>query len=478
MNSKKNTSMNRKEFLKLTTLSGVGVLIKPLMNFANPFVPISSNENVVFYNNKDAEYNSLKAGFNSRINRFPTVVAVCKNTQGVKEAVLYAKEFKLPISIKSGGHCMEGFSCENGSMQIVLSNINQLKWIDKNTISVGPAILLHSIYEELIPRNKILPGGSCATVAVGGLTLGGGYGLMSRLFGLTCDSLLALKMVDGNGNIISSKTDADLLWACKGGGNGNFGVVTEMVFKVHNRPSQMSSYRFRSFNVDTEKGKLILKTWFEESKLLPNACFSTCLFNGDMAYILLTNVSKNTPIVNRFIAKLKLVTEKFSANVNQPLAKALKNYYGQQHPLMFKNASAGLYNSYQDLEPMIDEILNTVLKTKGMIFQFNTLGGAIQNPVFEKSSSFPHRSFSFFTELQTYWETPTQGEHLMQKFEVVQNIIAKNNVTAQYRNYPDINFINYEEKYYGKNLAKLKQIKNKYDAQNIIRHQQSIKPIV
>lgn len=467
--------MNRKEFLKLTTLTSLGLVLHPLMNFANPFVVGSSDENVTFYNNKDTEYNALRSGFNSRINKYPAVIAVCKTTKGVQKAILYAKEFKLPIAIKSGGHSMEGFSCGNSGMQIIVSNLNKMEWINSYKIKVGPGVLLKDIYEGLIPKNRILPGGSCATVAIGGLSLGGGYGLMSRLFGLTCDSLEEVTMVDGNGKILSSKNDKDLLWACKGGGNGSFGVITEMYFKVHNRPTYMSSYRFRSFNVSIEKGKEILKTWFEESKKLPNACFSTCLFNGDTVYILLTNVSKPTPIVQQFITKMKSLNDKFTSNFQQPLGTALKNYYGQQHPVLFKNASSGLYKSFEEIEPIIDSILEIVFNTKGMIYQFNTLGGAIQNPVFENSSSFPHREYSFFTELQTYWESPKEEENLLKRFEDVQQIVAKQGITAQYANYPDINFANYENSYYSKNLPRLKLLKKKYDVDNNIRHEQSIK---
>ncbi len=352
--------------------------------------------------------------------------------------------------------------------------MNTIQWLDPYRIKVQPACLLKEIYAELIPKKRILPGGSCATVAIGGLSLGGGYGLMSRLFGLTCDSLEAVTMIDGNGKLIQSKNDADLLWACKGGGNGNFGVITDLTFKVHNRPSVMSSYRFRAYKLTTAMGKQALKVWFEESKKLPNACFSTCLFNGDTLYILLTNTSRLTSAVQQFIAKMKSVTTKFTSNVNQPLAAALKNYYGQQSPLRFKNASAGLYKSFEDIEPIIEDILQIVFSTKGMIYQLNTLGGAIQLNNFEKNSSFPHRAYAYFSELQTYWDQSQDDEKILQRFEEVQQLIASRQITAQYRNYPDMNFKNFEHDYYGASLAKLKQLKQKYDPHNLIRHEQSI----
>lgn len=324
--------MNRKEFLQASSILSIGLLMESLGLKAQ--TTLGSN-NVTYYTSKDALYNTLRKGFNARINKLPTIIADCKNTKGVQEAILHAKQLNLKVSVKSGGHCMEGFSTGSG-MQIIVANLNKIEWLSSYKIKVGPGVLLSQLYDNLIPKNRILQGGSCAAVAVGGLSLGGGYGLMSRLFGLTCDSLERVTMVDGNGNIINSEQDPELLWACKGGGNGNFGVITEMVFKVHNRPSQMSSYRFRSHNLNTERGKEILKTWFAESEKLPKACFSTCLFNKDNSYILLTNVSKSNTAVQSFINKMKSINDKYTANPNVPIAKALKNYYGIQQPTRFK----------------------------------------------------------------------------------------------------------------------------------------------
>ena len=76
--------------------------------------------------------------------------------------------------------------------------------------------------------------------------------------------------MDGNGNSHQAKDNDELLWACKGGGNGNFGVVTSMQFKTHKAPSHFQQYRFKAFNLDAERAKMIMKTWFKLSKSLPN----------------------------------------------------------------------------------------------------------------------------------------------------------------------------------------------------------------
>ncbi len=468
----------RKEFLKLALLANLGLIAKPLEGFSEQFgkySPALSNDNVTYFKKGDAEYELLRKGFNKRIEKFPLIIALCKNATGVAEAVKYAGQNGLPIAVKSGGHCMEGFSCNDGGMVINLSLLNKIEWIDGNNIKVGPGCTLSNIYDEILPKRKILPGGSCAGVGIGGLTLGGGYGLLGRKFGLTCDSLQEVTMIDGQGNTRSSINDKDLLWACRGGGNGNFGVITEMKFRLNKAPASLQSYRFKSYKVDAKKAKAVLQKWFEVTPGLPTGCFSAFVLNGKTIYILLTNADKHNAETQKVIDALSAVSEKTTKTKPQPITTALKVFYGRREPLFFKNASAGLYKNFADIENCIGKIIETVLTTPGMIYQVNTLGGNIQNQAFEKESCFPHRAFTYFSELQTYWDSQKQEAKLLEKFQEVQTLFINNGIKTQYRNYPDIKFTNWQEMYYGANYLKLQQIKNKYDPANLIRHEQSIK---
>jgi len=469
--------IDRKKFLKIALLTPMSIAAGRLQKLAHLeciAAPPTKESNVMYYKAGDAAYEILRKGFNKRIDKFPAVIALCKSTNAVSEAISFAAKNNLPVAVKSGGHCMEGFSGNNGGMVINLSELKNIEWVDNETVKVGPGCTLSALYHVLLPKKRIIPGGSCSGVGIGGLTLGGGYGLMSRKFGLTCDSLQSVTMVDGKGQIISSESDTELLWANRGGNNGNFGVVTELIFKTHAAPATMQSFRFKSYKVTAERTKEIFKTWFELTASLPNDSFSAFVLNGKTVYILLTNVGKHTATLQKIINGLNAVTERTTKTTAQPLQQALKTYYGRQQPLYFKNASAGLYEDFTAVEPFINKVIEKVISTPGMIYQVNTLGGNIQNREFENAAAFPHRKYSYFSELQTYWDMPKQEFRLLEKFQEVQEIFTSNGIKTQYRNYPDINFTNWGEMYYGANYQKLRQLKSKYDPGNLFRYEQSI----
>ncbi len=465
--------MQRKEFLRLSLMAPLSAAVRPLSALG---LHSTEGATLSYVRPGDPQYELLRRGFNRRIDRRPALIAPCRSTAEVAEAVREAAKLRLPVAVKSGGHCMEGFSVNNNGLVVNLSALNTISWLGPDRIRTGPGCTLAQLYGELLPRKKFLPGGSCAGVALGGLTLGGGYGLLSRKFGLTCDSLQAVTLVDGHGQVIRAEGDHELLWACRGGNNGNFGVVTEMEFSLHPAPATLQSHRFRAYRVDKARAQTLLSQWFSLTQQLPDDCFSAFVLNGRTVYILLTNAGPATRATNAFIRELRAVTDKTTATAALPLARALQAYYGRTQPLYFKNASAGLYRHYAEIEQLIPEVLDITLRTPGMIYQVNTLGGKIRDAGAAKASAFAHRQYNYFSELQTYWEQPAQEKKLVDRFQQVQDIFFRNGITAQYRNYPDLRFTQWERAYYGELYPKLQRIKSTYDPANLFRYEQSIRP--
>lgn len=487
-------NLSKREFLKIAGLGSLGLIFWQCYDFkkeeselltesdsepitdSNPEVKLSfTNKDVIFFTRNDEKYNSLRLGFNKRFDKFPKTIALCFTTIGVQAAVQQAKTDKLKISVKSGGHSFEAFSCGTDSMLINLSQMNKIQWLENEQVMLQPACLLQEIYAEFLPKKRIIPAGSCGTVGVAGLTLGGGYGFFSRKYGLTCDNLTRIKMVDGNGNLIDSNENPDLLWACRGGGNGNFGVVTEMYFNTHAAPNSFSSYRLKFRNLNQERFMQLIRAWFGFTSDLRKEAFSAFVLNGKTLTILITNYQNHSAEFESSFDELKSLSDEFKPTYNQPLATALKRYYGRKDPLYFKNASAGLYNGIEEIKAILPQLFDKVIASPGMIYQINTLGGEINNSEFEKNSAYPHRSYPYLSELQSYWDNASAEKKFLTAFEEIQQLFHSKGITAQYRNYPDINFPNWETAYYGNNYVKLQEIKAKYDPQDLFHYEQSVR---
>jgi FAD/FMN-containing dehydrogenase len=433
------------------------------------------SENLVLLRADNEEYKNLNIGFNKRVPKAPKIIALCKNETGISEAIKYAKQFDLQVCVKSGGHSFEGFSSNNGGMSINLSLLNQFEWLDEETVKMGSGVKLFEVYDELLPKGKILPAGSCATVGIGGLTLGGGYGLFARKFGLTCDSLVDLTMIDGDGNIHKGKDNSELLWACRGGNNGNFGIVSDLTFKVHEMPKAFTRHLFKAYKLDVSRAKNLLEKWFELTALLPDSCFGAFVLNGKTLTVLITDADNLRTEVQPVLDGLSEIMDK--ATIGEPtndLPKALRRYYGIQTPIFFKNACAGLYQDFSSISDCIETVITKVHENRGLILQINTLGGQINNPEFEAKSAYPHRAYPYLGELQTYYDKKTQEDRLVNAFQDIQQIFTDNGIDRHYRNYPDINFENWQTAYYGENYSRLQEVKRQFDNDNVIRHEQSI----
>ena len=483
--------ITRQDFLKISATSALGLFLascgistgdkKPGKKGGSPDtltvkdLHINESGNVVYITRSDKQYDALNQGFNKRIQKYPQVIALCKNTAGVAEAIKYANANNLEIAVKSGGHSFECFSANNGGLVVNLSLLNNFEWLNESVVNIGPGCKLFEVYDELLPKKRLIPAGSCAGVGIGGLTLGGGYGLFSRKYGLTCDSLTAITLVDGNGNIHFSKDEPELLWACKGGGNGNFGVVTEMTFNTFPAPAAFQSHRLKAFKLDAARAKTILQKWFEVTEHLPEACFAAFVLNNKTLTILVTNYEAHSTALQDALDALSSLCDKTTMGNAIELQKALKVFYGIQTPIYFKNASAGLYKNFDEINDCIEDVLAKVIETPGLIYQVNTLGGRISADELESTSAYAHRALPFLSELQAYWEKPGTGTRLAETFEEIQGLIKQNGITAQYVNYPDLNFENWQQAYYGKNYERLQQVKKKFDPGNNIRHGQSIK---
>ncbi len=178
----------------------------------------------------------------------PRAVARPVGAADVRRAVRVMADRGVPVRARSGGHSYAGYSTLSNGVVIDLSELDSIV-VDRRsqTARVGAGAQLIDVYRALAKAGAILPGGSCPSVGISGVTLGGGFGLAGRRFGLTADNLVSANIVTADGRLrtVNARTDSALLWALKGGGGGNFGIVTEFTFKVHPLPPSATFFNVR-----------------------------------------------------------------------------------------------------------------------------------------------------------------------------------------------------------------------------------------
>jgi hypothetical protein len=189
----------------------------------------------------DFGYDGARQIWNGMHDRRPAAIVVARTTADVGHAVTFARERELLLAVKGGGHSWPGHSTADGSLMIDLSALNDVT-IDPGArrARVGGGALLYDLDFASLRHGLATTAGIVSHTGVGGLTLGGGYGRLGRKLGLTIDSLLAAELVCADGRVrrLGADENKDLFWAIRGGG-GNFGVVTEFEFALHEVPADM-----------------------------------------------------------------------------------------------------------------------------------------------------------------------------------------------------------------------------------------------
>lgn len=179
----------------------------------------------------------------------PFAVARPVSGTDVQAAVRWAVRNDVPLRARGGGHSYAGYSTLSGGVVLDLRALRSIS-VDRvaGTATVGAGVQLIDLYAALAAHGATIPAGSCPSVGVAGHALGGGMGLAGRNFGLASDSLLAVQIATADGRLrtVNARTDPDLLWALRGGGGGNFGVVTQFTFRLHPIPSRVA-YFFINF---------------------------------------------------------------------------------------------------------------------------------------------------------------------------------------------------------------------------------------
>ena len=217
-------------------------------------------------------FRSAKLLYNPRFDPVrPRAVVRAASSQDVVEAIRFAQRHGLPLVPRSGGHSYVGASTVQAGIQLDLRALHDVR-PDGHHVHAGAGARLFDVHAALERRERTLPTGTCPTVGATGLTLGGGNGVESRAYGLTCDALTEVELVtaDGRVRIVSSTEDPDLFWACKGGGGGSFGVATRLTYRTF--PADTVGFFFLYF--DDADAAAVIRGWLRRQRRAPRSSWS------------------------------------------------------------------------------------------------------------------------------------------------------------------------------------------------------------
>jgi FAD/FMN-containing dehydrogenase len=180
-------------------------------------------------------YERDKVPVNSRFDgAHPKAIVYCESAEDVEKTVRWAHKHAIHIVPRCGGHSYAGYSTTSNGVVVDVSRMNRVR-VRNGIVTVGAGARLIDVYGGLAPLGLTVPAGSCPTVGIAGLALGGGVGYAGRKLGLTCDNLVGLSLVTAQGKLVECgpRENGDLFWASRGGGGGNFGIATSFRFRAH-----------------------------------------------------------------------------------------------------------------------------------------------------------------------------------------------------------------------------------------------------
>ena len=198
----------------------------------------------------DEEYENARraAVWNGRVpERYPELIVYPEQEEHVRTIVLYAKKEKTSIGIKSGGHSWTASFLRDGGVLIDLIKMNKFRFdVQANRAEAQPAAYASTLNAALLEHNLMFPGGHCPTVGLGGFLLQGGFGWNSRKWGMACESVLAIDLVNANGDLLhaDSSQNSEYFWAARGAGCGYFGIITRFYLKLHPLPKGIMTARY------------------------------------------------------------------------------------------------------------------------------------------------------------------------------------------------------------------------------------------
>jgi hypothetical protein len=440
-------------------------------------------------------YDSVRLYYNRLIQYFPLMLVRVRKQSDIQWALRFCHHYKAPFAIRSGAHSTAGFSASTGVI-IDLMKYDRVKILshEKGLVRVAAGARIGEVAKILAQSGLALVAGTCQNTGVGGLTLGGGLGFLTRKYGLTIDSVVELNIILANGRRVTANKEShpQLFWACCGAGNGNFGVVTSFVFQTYRikevvlfqlwfekkylkpvfefwqgwcsttDPSLTTELKIR--NDASKPGHILIEGQGDPSPCRRKECPSPCDPTKHVEHLI-------TPFF-QWAPKVKIWLTSF--------ADAVRHFSTPIPDMFFK------YNTSFVYRPLPRKAINIIDKafseTPPQIYiSFHSFGGRVAE-IGESETAFRWRKSLYWLYIRSSWKDPQLQEQLQAVNERIYLqlwpfLTSEFKVPRLYANFNAFNVgPKYGEAYWGKNYKALRVIKACYDPDNFFTSPQPIQP--
>ncbi|CAF1332243.1 unnamed protein product [Rotaria sordida] len=449
-----------------------------------------TNQNSSQYQCEQFNVIRLSSIHGGRISHSPAVIVYVSNSTDVQNVVKCATKLDYIVNALAGGHSYEGYGL--GSMyNNIIINMEAINYININqldrTAAFGAGLRLGPIYYRTYESNNYtINGGSCVWVGLAGQALGGGYGYLSRLYGLLTDSILEMKAVNAQGELltINETHEPDLYWALRGAGGGLFVIVTEFKFRLVKSPSLVTTL---SLAWHANATKLVVQQY-------QSLLFNNQIFNLSNNIFWQLHVNKNLTDIS--ITNFGMELEEFNQTISLLLAtlptpnkteerkrdwlsyvyesSGIDNLSGDHRQLLLENLTyptfyfkaKHLFYDQPISDHSLDRMIDRLALAEGQIsMSFSPWDGYINTIPVDKTA-FPHRNYKFGIQFLVYPNDEQDQQQKMNSLNEIYLTIYNDSTKHSYINYIDRDVPDWINAYYHTNQQRLIYIKHIYDKNN------------
>ncbi|MCU7722824.1 FAD-binding oxidoreductase [Actinoplanes sp. KI2] len=397
----------------------------------------------------------------------------CATATEVAEVIALARRKGLACAVRSGGHCFAGRS-STGDIVIDVSPMRAVS-VDGDSATVGAGTRLCELYRSLAEHDRTVPAGCGPTVGIAGLTLGGGLGILGRSRGLTCDNLRSATVVLADGRTVDcdERRHADLFWALRGAGGGQFGVVTSLTFRIGPAPPA-TTFHLTWRPADAVR---VIGAWQEWAPGGPDELAASLLVTVDGATMfgtMLDTESTTATLIGDFVARagaepLSAVTRHLPFHdAKRDLDRAADAPTGHTYS---KSGFFGRRLPEETIAALVDHLTGDRVPGQARELDFTPWGGAY-NRVPVDATAFAHRDALFLLKHSVTGEQDSARRWLAGSHASVHAW----GTGGVYPNFPDPDLTDWATAYHGPNYPRLQRVKARYDPAGFFRFHQAIRP--